>query len=87
MDASEKINEWVDFTLQSRPENRVTDVWEVITKPRGAAQTVLGHVKWFGHWRKHVFFPLALTVYDPKCLRDIANFCEKMTKSRVKERR
>lgn len=56
-------------------------VWVVQTK---ATQATLGHVEWFSRWRKCVFVPLANTVYEQGCLRDIAAFCEAQTKERKK---
>ena len=40
----------------------------------------LGRIKWFSHWRKYCFYPDDLTLYDPSCLREIADFCDTQTK-------
>lgn len=53
-----------------------TSIWEVITLDDSQ---MLGSVRWFGRWRKYSFFPYNNTVYEVKCLRDIANFCEDKT--------
>lgn len=45
--------------------------WQVVTKDH---QTVLGIIKWFGAWRCYAFFPNEKTIYEYKCLRDIAQF-------------
>lgn len=47
-------------------------------------QEVIGHIKWFGKFRSYSFFPLPDTVYEKVCLRDIANFCEKLMLDRKK---
>jgi hypothetical protein len=36
----------------------------------------IGEIKWFGPWRCYAFFPSDKTVFEKKCLRNIANFCE-----------
>jgi len=46
----------------------------------------LGEVRWFGRWRCYAFYPFAGTIYERKCLRDIADFCEKETQ-RHRERK
>lgn len=43
-------------------------------------ESYLGCVKWYGAWRKYVFFPWTQTLFDPVCLRQIAIFCETLTK-------
>ncbi len=43
---------------------------------------VLGKIKWHGHWRGYAFFPEqdTETLYEQKCLREIADFLEEATK-------
>lgn len=55
---------------------QITDRYEVLTKTVNA----IGQVRWFGSWRKYCFFPYEETVYEEVCLREIAEFCEKVTK-------
>ena len=55
-----------------------TRVWPVLTREPPAA--VLGHVRWFGPWRCYAFFPVMHTVFERHCLRDIADFCELVTR-------
>jgi hypothetical protein len=40
----------------------------------------LGSVNWFGRWRCYVFNPWPGTVFEQKCLREIAEFCDRLTK-------
>lgn len=42
-------------------------------------RSLIGYVKWWGNWRKYVFFPLNSTLFDDKCMRQIAQFCEEAT--------
>jgi hypothetical protein len=51
--------------------------WEVTAT---ASDEVLGHVSFWGAWRKYVFKPLAGTLYDAACQREIADFTENQTK-------
>jgi len=39
----------------------------------------LGAVQWHSQWRKYAFFPIAGTLYDPGCLREISDFCERVS--------
>lgn len=67
-----------------RPRGRVTHVWEVVSV-RG---TVLGRVDWWpGCWRRYTFTPRASTIFDPGCLREIADFCEDQTLKHKEARR
>lgn len=44
----------------------------------GSAQ--LGEIRFYSRWRKYAFFPYEGTLYEEDCLRDIAAFCELVTK-------
>lgn len=68
-------NKYIRFIqVQKLPK---TEVYAVITT---VGDSILGHVKWFGSWRQYAFFPTINTVFEKQCLRDIANFCEEITK-------
>lgn len=56
-----------------------TKVFEVIAIEGGFK---LGEVKWFGRWRKYSFFPNGETVFEKDCLRDIADFLDRLMKGR-----
>lgn len=62
--------------LQPHPE-RKTRVWEVTAI---ASDAILGRVHFYGAWRKFVFSPAINTLFDPGCLRDIAEFAEEASK-------
>jgi hypothetical protein len=53
-------------------------VWYVAPKAGGST---LGQVKFHPAWRKYCFFPKQEleTLFDPACLRTIADFCESKT--------
>lgn len=50
-----------------------------------AGRSLLGYVQWWPAWRKYVFFPLN-SVFDNRCLREIAKFCEDTTTTHVERR-
>lgn len=64
---------WIRFV--PTPSTGKTERWEVET----LTGNLLGHVRWHGAWRQYAFDSL-LSVYEPRCLRDIANFCETKTR-------
>jgi hypothetical protein len=54
-----------------------TKTW-LVTSLEGAG--LLGDIGWYGSWRCYSFFPSRGTVYEKKCLREIADFCESKTR-------
>jgi hypothetical protein len=64
---------YVEFHDGGRSLSGKTFIYEVRAKGGGS----LGTVAWFGRWRCYSFFPAARTVFERKCLRDIADFCER----------
>lgn len=65
---------WIRF--DELTPNPATKRWAVMPKD-GSAQ--IGMVSWYGPWRKYCFFPMASTVFEWVCLREIAEFCESQT--------
>ena len=65
---------WVEFTEVG--DTGKTKVWHVVTTYDGGG-TVLGTIKWYGPWRKYSFFPTPTTLFEPTCLREIADFIDK----------
>lgn len=61
---------FMDFIDVSDQYNRKTKTWTVCSK--GGDQ--LGEIHWFASWRRYCFMPLAYTVFDGVCLREIAAF-------------
>lgn len=66
--------------LSFRDDGRVspgskTKCFTVVSRHTG---TILGHVKWYVPWRQYTFFPLN-AVFDKKCLRELADYCELAT--------
>ena len=66
---------WIKFNDLGLSKSEKTQIWEVVTLEGG----VIGHIKWYGQWRKYGFFPGAATVFENDCLKDIAEFLQKVT--------
>ena len=65
----------IEFSEPRKSDSGKTQIWKVYFD-----EVLLGQVKWFGRWRKYAFYPLAFTLYEQDCLRNIADFCEKESK-------
>ena len=57
--------------------DRVTDIYDVYSTRRGMK---LGTIRWYGAWRQYTFAPWSETIYNPDCLREIADKCAELTK-------
>jgi hypothetical protein len=68
---------WIRF--RKVPSGGATNRWAVET----LEGNLLGHVSWFGRWRQYSFSSLEAW-YEPRCLRDLANFCESQTREHRK---
>jgi hypothetical protein len=61
-----------------------TKIWRV----RNALTRIdLGDVRWFGRWRQYSFFPNAELVFEKTCMRTIADFCERQTRTHLRRAR
>jgi len=70
---------WIHFMLKELRAK--TKVYVIANKDDGS---VLGEVKWFGRWRKYA---AALNgMFEEKCMREIADFCEKLTREHKQEK-
>lgn len=69
---------YIKFDERPHLAERKTRAWAIISiEPPHA---YLGEIKWFGRWRKYVFFPGADTLFEEICLREIALFIEVRTR-------
>lgn len=73
----------LDFVSLPKLKNKRTSVWEVNDRDGNT----LGQIKWWTAWRRYTFHPCGNTLYDPGCLRAIADFCETQTTTRRRDRR
>lgn len=39
----------------------------------------LGTIRWYGAWRQYVFYPDPVTLFNPTCLKEIAEFCSDLS--------
>ncbi len=70
---------WLRFEAEPSTPGARTRTWLVSSRENGAS---LGRVTWYGPWRRYVFAPDAETVFEEKCLRDLAGFLEVRTAER-----
>ena len=70
---------YIYFWHDSQNDNPKTQVWFVLAKERNGW---LGRISWSGRWRCYKFSPTFNDDLDfeHQCLRDIADFIEKLTK-------
>ena len=85
---------WIRFEGTGKSESGKTRTWDVRSTSELGGHVVkkghhLGTVQWLGAWRQYVFVPLLRDeddglfneyVYNPACLREIADFVEAKTK-------
>lgn len=79
---AKKAEPYCQFRLTTRLAKR-TETWDVYTVE---GNFHLGIVKWYSAWRRYCFFAGQNTLYDPTCLREIAEFAEKATKDHKENR-
>ena len=58
-----------------------TKVWDVVSTH---TFEIIGEIKWWGAWRKYVFFPQEGTLYDVSCMNHICDFISEQMESRKK---
>jgi hypothetical protein len=67
---------WIEFPFSHTSSSGKTKVWAVHSKEN---QSHLGTVSWYAPWRKYCFAPIAPSIFEWDCLREIATFCERAT--------
>lgn len=68
---------YIRFVHGGKSKTGKTEIWRIEAKDAGI---FLGEVRWFGKWTQYAFFPEPCKVFEKTCLRDIAAFCESMTR-------
>ena len=61
---------WFRVNRLPRQAKRKTDTYEVLTND----SLVIGHIAWYGPWRKYAYFPEPETVMETQCMQEIAFF-------------
>lgn len=59
--------------------DRKTRTFVVLNAANGAN---LGRIQWFAPWRRFVFAPEGLTVFDAACLKEISAYLEALMRER-----
>lgn len=67
-----KPKTYVDYRTTDMSKSGKTYVFAA--HARNDEQTLLGHIKWYGPWRRYVFYPAIGCLFDPECLRDLSEF-------------
>lgn len=67
---------WVTFDYFGVSASGKTKIWTVHSTAGGS----LGEVRWFAPWRKYAYYPQTGCLFEEDCLRDIADFVEKVTR-------
>lgn len=68
---------WLTFVFNPKDTGtKKTNVWDVKTSD---GHFLLGQVRWFSRWRKYSFMPAPDTVFEERCLTDIAEWCQAWT--------
>ena len=73
-------NPYLDYEYVGRTDSGKTCIWVVKSRNN---EPPLGQIRWYGPWRKYVFYPCANTLFDYACLQDIAEFCHTNTRSHL----
>ena len=78
------MNKWITFQVVPTDFSRKTGIWDVVTKggKKEVGGLVLGRISWWSGWRKYAFFPSGNSLYEPTCLRDIAQFIDEQMAAR-----
>lgn len=71
---------YLDFVPTGRSKSGRTAIWTITNKETRAT---LGTIQWYAPWRRYVFHSRIgrlTTVFEERCLRDIATFIEGATR-------
>lgn len=71
------VGQYLYFRNLGQYGKKKTNTYEVLAKRNNFC---LGTINWYARWVQYVFEPTSETIYTPKCLKDIAEFCETETK-------
>jgi hypothetical protein len=77
---------FLEFSRALR-QGKKTERWDVFSKEHArkedcCAGDELGTVQWGPMWRRYAFFPKGQTLFDARCLRDLAAFCDRLMAER-----
>jgi hypothetical protein len=64
---------WLEFRVRPHDPKKKTDVYDIVNTSNDVH---VGIIKWYGGFRKYTFQPSNNTIFDAKCMREVANFLE-----------
>lgn len=67
--------EWIRFEFYGNTASGKTGLWDVVD----SGDNIIGRVRWHGPWRKYVFAPETLTIWEENCLETVSKFLEAQT--------
>lgn len=67
-----KEKKWVVFE-ETLSDTGKTKIWRLFNVEN---EHFLGEIRWYGGFRKYVFYPSNDSLYAPSCLREITEFIE-----------
>lgn len=59
----------IDFEYRGTSKSGKTEVYDI--RCNGM---FLGEVKWYAPWRRYCFYPVAVSIFDFSCLKEIMEF-------------
>ena len=69
------MKRYITFRYSRPSESGKTKIYSV----RTTDGIDVGEIRWYAQWRCYAFYPFGFTTFEHKCLRRIADFCEKKT--------
>jgi hypothetical protein len=76
------VSKWIEIVPEGASKSGKTMVWSVYTL--STPRRLLGNIGWYAPWRRYCFGPVAQTIFEQDCLRDIAIFLETETQKQKK---
>lgn len=74
------VKKYLNFEeVMDYPENKKTKVFVIENK---VTKQDIGEIKWNGAWRQYCFYPESETFWARGCLREIAEFIDKLMEDR-----
>lgn len=77
------LGTWISFERTGESDSGITERFAVREGQDGAGSPgrMIAEVRWYAPWRCYAFLPGRLTVYEAKCLREIALFVRILTRT------
>jgi hypothetical protein len=72
----EVVGKYFYVHRETQDGKRKTSKWRVYS----GDDKYLGEISWYARWRCYVFEPAWRTIYERRCLRDMAIYLEKITR-------